>query len=879
MSKIKMQVDAPQSPADPADPNFVDSLPDPLRSYAQEALAVEEGDSDEAAAGSINARLDQLEIATRSHLLELAEPLLAHPTGGGADAPLEALLRYLKDVTLLCLHVVQSHHGRLGAPAVKKLPFLLLEDAVDALPVGHVQSLWSSPQYPTLNVHGYTTTLLCSKHIFGPPSKLILLRICNKLLKVLSNRDVDAEFAGSLMLMTAKVFPLSERSAVNVLGSFNVANETIFEGEREFEEKSALSAGEKGGDGKIIGGSNIGYDFYKTFWGVQKVFTDPQGTVLPSRLGLSQAAAAAAYTGFVKDVTSILAALEGTPAPKTASSPLSTLDDASAPAGGDAVRHHKYLTSSQLLHLQLKDAKLRIHFLSQLIIVLSYLASPSVALPAPPVAAAAGADTAKLSAQIRSTQTKQLADVEKRAWQLLRATSPPMGESMHRSLRWLLRERESMWRGWKRGKCLPAQDKVGAVGVGGREVRKKLSGRKRKAEDGLDPTDGPRSRQDLAKSTVPALSDFLEPYVEALDPENGIEGEYHPRNDTVYSWRALRLLAQDQSETASGVGGHLSRFDKLRRCDGDFEGIVRGIWEENGEEIGGELPEDYYEDPGEEVAKEEEAKEAPDADMLDDVSVGSPVADEGATEEDEAAKKEKMAEFAKAAMDMDVELLDEGAGGSKEEEGGEEEESKVKIEDKAEADEKDIRDAAAETVMSMFDDEPKKKEAKKEPAAKGKAAAAKDEPTKAPRGKAKRGAKAQNGKKEQADSHWQEKRECPPSPGRAKFTPPPPKDQPLKGEDRPKNDPRDNSRGRYNHRRNNSDGHPPSDRRGAGDRQPERGRDGSADGRRGRPGPRQLGTSRWERRGAWARREGRGSRELSREGSGELSGGHRRGRV
>ena len=41
-------------------------------------------------------------------------------------------------------------------------------------------------------------------------SKFVLLRICNKLLKVLSNRDVDAEFAGSLMMMMAKVFRVTE---------------------------------------------------------------------------------------------------------------------------------------------------------------------------------------------------------------------------------------------------------------------------------------------------------------------------------------------------------------------------------------------------------------------------------------------------------------------------------------------------------------------------------------------------------------------------------------------------------------------------------------------------------------------------------------------
>lgn len=181
-----------------------------------------------------------------------------------------------------------------------------------------------------------------------------------------------------------------------------------------------------GGNGESKRGT-IGYEFYKT------VFTDPQGTILASRGGLS----------FVKDVASILAALESTPVATESSSwnAASPSDDTPSSNNNNVVHHHKYLTSSQLLHLQLKDSQLRIHFLTQLLIILSYLASsPTVSLPTG-IQSTPGSDTSKLAAQIKTTQWKQLAQIQKRTMLLLREQQPK-GEGMWRCLAWVLNEGE-----------------------------------------------------------------------------------------------------------------------------------------------------------------------------------------------------------------------------------------------------------------------------------------------------------------------------------------------------------------------------------------------------------------------------------------------------
>ena len=46
------------------------------------------------------------------------------------------------------------------------------------------------------------------------------------------------------------------------------------------------------------------------------------------------------------------------------------------------------------------------------------------------------------------------------------------------------------------------------------------------------------------KQAVPSLSAYLQPLVEQLDPEAGIEKEYLLTNDKVWMWKALRLMSK-----------------------------------------------------------------------------------------------------------------------------------------------------------------------------------------------------------------------------------------------------------------------------------------------------------------------------------------------
>jgi THO complex subunit 1 len=469
---------------------------------------------------------------------------------------------------------------------------------------------------------------------------MLMLKLCNSLLKQCSNRDVDAEFAGSIMITLSHVFPLSERSAMNVLGSFNVENCTVFEGREEFERGALLRMGGEDGaageDSKSnsdgVTANSLGYEFYSTFWGVQKVFTDPMGTILASSGGVES------LESFVKDIKTILAAFESTPA------------IASSKSTSEQVSQYKYLTSSQLLHLQLKDPEIRTHFLTQLLILLSHLSSSSAILPTASTKQTAGSTNPKSNSELKQTQS-QLSNLEKRTQQLLKSIKPH-GEDHLRAICWIFKERESMWRHWKKNKCAPPLEKMDDR-VGGGLVHKVLSGKKRKigtVETGYENID---LQSDLPgvvnemKSNLSGLDAFLEPYVEACDPEAEVDAEYHPANDSVYCWRGLRLMARSQ------VGeGQLRRFGYLRRRDGNFEGIVRDMWKvDKGEDIPGAYVDVEDEEALFRPKRAEKADAAvADAEMEDAASVGTP-------EVDEKAKKEKMAEFEKAAMEVEEDLF------------------------------------------------------------------------------------------------------------------------------------------------------------------------------------------------------------------------------
>ncbi|KAI8071087.1 THO complex subunit 1 transcription elongation factor-domain-containing protein [Gongronella butleri] len=88
---------------------------------------------------------------------------------------------------------------------------------------------------------------------------LILLRLCNELLRRLST-ETGTVLCGRVLFLLAKSFPLSERSGVNLRGDFNT-EPVIYEDDETIDNDPDMTDSHK--------------EFYKTFWGTRKYFSNP----------------------------------------------------------------------------------------------------------------------------------------------------------------------------------------------------------------------------------------------------------------------------------------------------------------------------------------------------------------------------------------------------------------------------------------------------------------------------------------------------------------------------------------------------------------------------------------------------------------------------
>ncbi|TKY88888.1 hypothetical protein EX895_002129 [Sporisorium graminicola] len=153
---------------------------------------------------------------------------------------------------------------------------LSLHDLIDAtLPLSLIEELIEGQPISTCSrLFAYTESRVQPLTIDLHPTKgkgLVLLRTCNELLRRLSKPSQQhTVFAGRILSLLAKVFPLGERSGVNLRGEFNVENKTHIEEKTEEADANA----EEGSDERdeVF---KVTYEFYELFWKVQRFFSNP----------------------------------------------------------------------------------------------------------------------------------------------------------------------------------------------------------------------------------------------------------------------------------------------------------------------------------------------------------------------------------------------------------------------------------------------------------------------------------------------------------------------------------------------------------------------------------------------------------------------------
>ncbi|KAK6310856.1 hypothetical protein J4Q44_G00189110 [Coregonus suidteri] len=413
-------------------------------------------------------------------------------------------------------------------------PFLLLGDVLDCLPLDQCDKIFS---FVEENVSTWKS------NSFYTAGKNYLLRMCNDLLRRLS-KSQNTVFCGRIQLFLARLFPLSEKSGLNLQSQFNLDNITVFNkneqestlGQKPTEEKEdgmEVEEGEMGDEEPSAPAPcsiPIDYNLYRKFWTLQDYFRNPV-----------QCYDKFSWMTFLKYSDETLAVfksfkLDDMQASKRKLEELRT-------AGGDHVYFAKFLTSEKLMDLQLSDSNFRRHILLQYLILFQYLKGQ--------------VKFKSSSCILNDDQCSWMEETTKVVYQLLREI-PPDGDKFAAMVEHVLNTEEN-WNSWKNEGCpsfvkdRPVDDKPK------RPMRKRQApedflgkGPDRKVFMGNDELtrlwnlnhNNMAACQSDSREFMPTLEEFFEEAIEQADPANMVENEYKVVCNSNYGWRALRLLSR-----------------------------------------------------------------------------------------------------------------------------------------------------------------------------------------------------------------------------------------------------------------------------------------------------------------------------------------------
>ncbi|KAM9643955.1 THO complex subunit 1 isoform 2-T2 [Morphnus guianensis] len=410
-------------------------------------------------------------------------------------------------------------------------PFVLLGDVLDCLPLDQCDKIFT---FVEKNVATWKS------NTFYSAGKNYLLRMCNDLLRRLS-KSQNTVFCGRIQLFLARLFPLSEKSGLNLQSQFNLENVTVFNtnehestlGQKHTEEREEgmdVEEGEMGDDEAPTSCSiPIDYNLYRKFWSLQDYFRNPV-----------QCYEKVSWKTFLKYSEEVLAVfksykLDDTQASRKKLEELKT--------GGEHVYFAKFLTSEKLMDLQLSDSNFRRHILLQYLILFQYLK---------------GQVKFKSSNYVLTDeQSLWIEDTTKAVYQLL-SENPPDGERFSKMVEHILNTEEN-WNSWKNEGCPSFVKERPPDSKPMRPVRKRPApedflgkGPNKKILMGNEELtrlwnlcpDNMEACKSENREYMPTLEEFFEEAIEQADPENMVENKYKAVNNSNYGWRALRLLAR-----------------------------------------------------------------------------------------------------------------------------------------------------------------------------------------------------------------------------------------------------------------------------------------------------------------------------------------------
>ncbi|KAF9365007.1 hypothetical protein BGX34_011766 [Mortierella sp. NVP85] len=261
--------------------------------------------------------------------------------------------------------------------------------------------------------------------VAGKGKGLTLLRLCNELLRRLSKAN-NTMFRARILMFQSSLFPLTERSGVNLKGDFNTENVTLIETDDATIVPELAFSPQSEGENQVPNGETMDIDkedlttsnkdqpkdnelddalrkasltFYTEFWGLQAFFCNP-ATLINSvenitkfqkgiERTLDKFSAIEEAEQTTPEQTSTSSASQERPKPTTTSSGLSEQPTRSNSMMATKRKHTqinesrpeptthfpKFLTSPKLLQLEMVDPYFRKHILVQFLIIIQYLES------------------------------------------------------------------------------------------------------------------------------------------------------------------------------------------------------------------------------------------------------------------------------------------------------------------------------------------------------------------------------------------------------------------------------------------------------------------------------------------------------------------------
>ena len=428
--------------------------------------------------------------------------------------------------------VVLAIHSAEADICYHSVPFLLLSDAFDCITLNLCEHL-----FDVVESHVKTWT----KPTFFSSGKILLLRMCNDLLRRLSSSQ-NTLFCGRIQLFLARLFPLSEKSALNLMSHFNLENVTSYNAKKPTTDsgKQKQAEEEEGeemelelpSENTLASERPVDYNLYQKLWYLQDFFRQPTQCFHTDR-----------WKTFTATVHEVLQSFSSYKLEHIQTKKRSKNETMEITSQTFTSSHYfaKYLTSENLVNLQLSDSHFRRHVLIQLLILFQYLT---------------GDIKFKNSSQILTdAQALWVSDTSNKVYSLLSET-PPDGKQFADYIR-LVIQREETWITWKNEGCPSFEKSQPQSSIPTQSPRVRLGDKLYKMKEEKDIGSKELSRlwnlcpDNLDSCTsaerifVPPLDIFLEEALEQAKPESQVSKEDKTINKPNYCWQALRLLSRE----------------------------------------------------------------------------------------------------------------------------------------------------------------------------------------------------------------------------------------------------------------------------------------------------------------------------------------------